>query len=50
MNVQQMRDILKNRTKYSGSINWRRKVNNMSDAQVMAVYFRLRSTRDGLKT
>ena len=49
MSVEQMRDILKNRTKYSGSINWRRKVNNMSDAQVMAVYFRLCSTQDGLR-
>lgn len=48
MSVEQMRHILKNNTKYSGSINWKRKVDNMADAQVMAVYFRLRNTENGL--
>jgi hypothetical protein len=41
MDVVQMRVILKKRTKYKNSYKWIRKVNAMSDNQVMAVYFRM---------
>lgn len=41
MTVNEMRYALKTRTKYSGSPNWRKKVQNMSEAQVIAVYKRM---------
>lgn len=43
-----MRHILKYRCKYSGP-KWEKKVNKMSDSQVMAVYFRLDSVPGCLK-
>ena len=39
MSVQQMRDKLKER--YHWSMSWSLKVDDMSDAQVIAVYYRL---------
>ena len=41
MPVEQMRTILKTRTKYANSYKWINKVNAMADNQVMAVYFRM---------
>lgn len=41
MNVVQMREILKKRTKYKNCYKWINKVNAMADKQVMAVYFRM---------
>ena len=41
MSIVQMRVILKERTKYKNSYRWINKVNNMSDSQVVAVYFRM---------
>ena len=39
MNVISMRAILKRQ--YNGAYTWVTRVNNMSDAQVMAVYYRM---------
>lgn len=41
MSVEQMRAVLKTRTKYKNSYRWINKVNAMSDNQVIAVYFRM---------
>lgn len=41
MSIEQMRQALKEKTKYSNSINWHRKVDGMSDNQVYAVYMRM---------
>ena len=41
MTVWEMRDALKKRTKYKNCYKWIRKVNAMSDKQVMAVYFKM---------
>lgn len=41
MNVNKMRVVLKEQTKYSGSKSWSNKVDRMSDKQVMAIYYRL---------
>lgn len=41
MSVEQMRVILKERTKYRGSYKWINKVNDMSNSQVIAVYYRM---------
>ena len=38
-----MRNWLKTGTKYSNSSKWKSKVDRMSDNQVIAVYYRLRS-------
>lgn len=40
-NVENLRDILKNKTKYRYSEKWHRKVECMSAAQVIAVYNRM---------
>lgn len=42
MSVVQMREILKSSTKYGNSPKWIKRVNAMSDNQVMAVYFRMK--------
>lgn len=39
MTVEAMREVLKKQ--YNGAYKWCNKVNNMSDAQVQAVYFRM---------
>lgn len=39
MNVQQQREEIK---KYYSSPSWTKKVNNMDDAQVTAIYLRLK--------
>ena len=39
MSVEQMRAILKKQ--YSGAYKWVNRVNKMSDAQVIAVYYRM---------
>ena len=39
MTLEAMRAILKKQ--YNGAYKWRNKVNNMSDAQVQAVYIRM---------
>lgn len=41
MSVEQMRAILKSRTKYKNSYRWINRVNAMPDDQVIAVYFRM---------
>lgn len=41
MSVEQMRDVLSQQ--YGGAPKWVNKVKNMSDRQVMAVYFRMLS-------
>ena len=41
MSVEQMRAVLKTRTKYKNSYRWINRVNAMSDNQVIAVYFRM---------
>lgn len=41
MDAAQMRIALKERTKYANSYKWHKKVNAMSDRQVMAVYFKM---------
>ena len=41
MSTIQMRTILKTRTKYSNSYKWINKVNDMSDSQVIAVYYKM---------
>lgn len=41
MTVEQMRHVLKQQ--YGGAPKWVNKVNNMSDKQVIAVYFRMLS-------
>lgn len=43
MSICEMRNWLKNCTKYSNSSKWKCKVDKMSDNQVIAVYHRLRS-------
>ena len=43
MSICEMRNWLKNCTKYSNSSKWKCKVDRMSDNQVIAVYHRLRS-------
>lgn len=43
MSVTEMRRVLVNNTKYSGSATWTRKVASMHDRQVVAVYNRLLS-------
>lgn len=45
MTVLEMRAILKTKTRYSGSAQWRAKIDTMTDAQVTAVYFRLLNTK-----
>ena len=39
MSVEQMRAVLKRQ--YNGAFKWVNRVNNMSDAQVIAVYYRM---------
>ena len=39
MSVEQMRAVLKKQ--YSGAYKWVNRVNKMSDAQVIAVYYRM---------
>ena len=39
MSVEQMRAVLKQQ--YSGAYKWVNRVNKMSDAQVIAVYYRM---------
>lgn len=41
MSVEQMRSILKNRTRYKNSPKWINRVNAMGDSQVIAVYYRM---------
>jgi hypothetical protein len=41
MSVEQMRAILKTRTKYKNCYKWIRRVNDMPDNQVTAIYFRM---------
>ena len=41
MSVDQMRVILRTRTKYKHSYKWINKVNAMSDRQVTAVYLKM---------
>lgn len=41
MTVEQMRAILKHRTKYKNSYRWINKVNAMGDNQIIAVYYRM---------
>lgn len=48
MTVAQMRYELKNHTKYSGH-KWSHKIDNMSDSQVMAIYFRMSVAGEFLK-
>lgn len=43
MSVQQMRAILKKQ--YRGAYKWVNKVNKMSDAQVIAVYMRMKESK-----
>ena len=42
MTVDSMRAALKKRTKYKNSWKWINRVNAMHDAQVIAVYFRMK--------
>lgn len=43
MTTDQMRKVLKENTKYEGS-NWTRKVDGMSDKQVIALYYKFLGT------
>lgn len=49
MDVKYMRHCLKTRTKYHNSTKWHIKVDNMSDPQVMAVYFRILNNNEFIK-
>lgn len=42
MSTEQMRWLLKNKTKYKNSYKWINRVNVMPDNQVMAVYLRMK--------
>ena len=42
MSVDQMRAVLKKQ--YGGAYKWITRVNNMSDSQVVAVYYRMRNS------
>lgn len=42
MSTDQMRWLLKNKTKYKNSYKWINRVNAMPDNQVIAVYYRMR--------
>ncbi len=44
MTPDQMRQKLKYCTKYKNSMKWHRKVDNMSESQVMAVFLRLQAS------
>ena len=48
MNVSFMRTVLKNCTIYSHSEQWRDKVDNMSDNQVIAVYMSMSKQGRGI--
>ena len=41
MSVEAMREALRNAPKYRRALRWLKKVNNMHDNQVIAVYFRM---------
>lgn len=45
MEVYEMRDAIKNSSKYCNSKVWKNRVDNMADNQVMAIYYRM--LRDG---
>lgn len=49
MNIEQMRYMLKNHTKYRGSYKWINRVNAMHDDQVLAVYMRMLRAGEILK-
>lgn len=48
MNICFMRDVLKNCTIYSHSEQWRERVDNMSDNQVIAVYMSMSKQGRGI--